>query len=61
MLVNQLISRGAAGKVALIEKEGVYSYAQLQARTESFRDYLCPGNPGKGITSPFLPKTRLIL
>ncbi len=40
MLVNQLISRGAAGKVALIEKEAVYSYAQLQARTESFRDYL---------------------
>ena len=43
MLVNQLISRGAAGKVALIEKEAVYSYAQLQARQKVFGLFICPG------------------
>ncbi len=40
MLVNQLIFQGTGDKAALREKGAVYSYAQLQARTGSFRDYL---------------------
>lgn len=40
MLVNQLIFRGKGDKIALREKGATYSYSQLQARTNHFRNYL---------------------